>query len=142
MEFKIISHNSNKYKEVVALRQKILRDPLGMKFSKEDLERDAYETICVCVEDGKIVGCNQLAHHADRTAKLRQMAVESSQQGKGTGSKLLFFAEDTARKKGYTTIELHARMTAKNFYLKNGYELISDVFTEVGIPHVKMKKEL
>lgn len=142
MEFKTVPHNSAEYWETVELRQKILRDPLGLKFSDEDLRRESNEIICVCVSDEKIVGCDLLAHVTNETVKLRQMAVDANYQTKGIGSELLRYTENVSRERKYKTIELHARLIAKDFYLKNGYEVISDAFTEVGIPHVKMKKEL
>jgi predicted GNAT family N-acyltransferase len=36
----------------------------------------------------------------------------------------------------------HARDSAVNFYLKNGYTGIGNYFNEDGIPHLKMRKEL
>lgn len=141
MEFKTILYNSDEYTQVVALRQRILRDPLGLKFSEEDLKRDADEVICVCVENREVVGCNQLVYINDKIIKIRQMAVDNTLQTKGIGSQLLHYAEDIARKKDYKIIELHARLISTGFYKKNGYTVVSDIFEEVGIPHVKMKKE-
>lgn len=39
-------------------------------------------------------------------------------------------------------IETHAREYAADFYLKLGYEITGDRFTEVGIPHRFMEKRL
>jgi predicted GNAT family N-acyltransferase len=39
-------------------------------------------------------------------------------------------------------MELHARATAIDFYKRLGYSVCSEEFTEVGIPHRIMRKQL
>ena len=39
MALKIIDYNSPEYKDMLALRMEILRKPLGLSFTKEDLEK-------------------------------------------------------------------------------------------------------
>ena len=51
-------------------------------------------------------------------------------------------AEAYAKEKGYSSIILHARQVAEPFYKKLGYYTTSSVFTEVGIPHVVMEKDI
>ena len=70
------------------------------------------------------------------------MAVDMFAQKKGIGSALLNCVENTARENGYETITLHARQTACNFYTKQGYEAVGDLFYEVGIPHIEMTKRI
>jgi predicted GNAT family N-acyltransferase len=55
---------------------------------------------------------------------------------------LVYFAEQYAVNNGFQLIELHARDTAMDFYLKQNYKIEGAVFLEVGIPHYKMKKVL
>ncbi len=76
------------------------------------------------------------------TIKLRQMAVENSQQGKGIGATMMNFAENVARDRGYKVMAMHARKTATGFYEKLGYRVEGDEFQEVTIPHYLMKKKL
>jgi predicted GNAT family N-acyltransferase len=73
---------------------------------------------------------------------MRQVAVDTDCQQSGIGKLLVFFSEQYAKNNGFHTIELHARDAAKDFYLKQNYIVEGDVFTEVGIPHYKMKKKL
>ena len=58
------------------------------------------------------------------------------------GSRLVENAEDMARQKGYETIVLNARLVAKEFYQKQGYDAVSDEFIEVSIPHIAMQKHI
>jgi len=130
------------YLKVLALRQKVLRAPLGMNLYDEDLSREIDEHIFIYKENEAIKGCLLLAPVAVQKGKLRQMAVSEEEQGKGIGAALIRFAEEFARSKQYKTLELHARISALPFYEKLGYETIGAQFTEVGIPHVKMIKHL
>jgi predicted GNAT family N-acyltransferase len=56
------------------------------------------------------------------------------------GSKLVQIAESYAKNAGYRKMMLNARKTAVGFYEKLGYEKKGDMFTEVGIAHLKMQK--
>ncbi|MBS1689681.1 MAG: GNAT family N-acetyltransferase, partial [Bacteroidetes bacterium] len=60
----------------------------------------------------------------------------------GVGTKVVKAAEAAALKYGFNKMDMHARMVAVNFYKKLGYSVVSDTFTEVGIPHVVMEKSL
>lgn len=128
------------YQHLLHFRNRLLREPLGLNLFEEDLSRDADDIILVAKSAGTIVGCVMLQPVDDATIKLRQMAVDTSLQGKGMGKILVENAEEAARQNGYNTIVLHARKTAEGFYEKLGYKAYGDVFTEVSIPHVSMKK--
>jgi len=139
---KIISYNSADYLQWIALRAQILRLPLGMNLTDEDIKNDKNEII-ICIFDRKNpVGGLQLKPLGINKVRLRQMAVSENYRNQGLGKKLLNFAEKTALKNGFFNIELHARKTAVEFYKKSGYQVSGQVFIEVGIPHLFMKKEL
>ncbi len=143
MTFKTIKPTDKKdYEDVIALRQRILRDPLGLKLSKEDIKKEQDDLICICEADNKIIACCILTKISEDVVKLRQMAVDNSVQSSGIGTALLKFAEEVAVKMNFQTVELSARVEAKNFYLKSNYKIASEEFIEVGVPHVKMMKSL
>jgi len=139
---KIIEYHSPEYHEMLALRYKILRAPLGLVFSQENLQQEKDDVFIVCCEDGNIVGCCILTRLTDKEIKLRQMAVDNHWQGKDIGKKILLFAEQYAVGHGFATIKLHARKTAVGFYSKSGYTVSGDEFLELGIPHFLMFKSL
>ncbi|NDV68188.1 GNAT family N-acetyltransferase [Dysgonomonas sp. 25] len=141
---KEIIYGTSEHQEMIALRNRILREPWGLSFSDEDLkkERNDFLLCCCNVKDDKIVGCCVLTPLNDNTLQLRQMAVESFRQGKGIGSKILFFAEEIAKKNQYKYIYLHARKEAVAFYKKNGYDVEGEEFIEVGMPHYEMLKKI
>lgn len=142
MHPQIITYGSPEYDEMLALRTKILREPLGLTFSREDLEKDKDDfLLAIRSSDNKnIVACCILTPVNNRTGKLRQMAVDSTVQKSGLGTAMLAFAEYVAKKEGFEKITLHARKVALGFYEKYDYKTVGDEFTEVGIPHYEMEK--
>lgn len=139
---KTILYGTPEYDEMVVLRYKILRAPLGLLFSEQDLQRDKNDILLVAhyPESNKIIGCCILTPLNDHTAQLRQMAVEEFCQGEGIGSKLLSFAEYIANEHNFKYIYLHARKEAAGFYKRHDYTIEGDQFIKVGIPHFEMLK--
>lgn len=142
MPLKIIDHNSKEYKQMVDLRRQILRKPLGLDFSQEDLEREKDDLLIAAYEDDEMLGCCILTETNPTTVRLRQMAVKAGLQGKGIGRVLMQFAENIARDRGYKKLCMHARKTAAGFYERLGYCVAGEEFTEVTIPHYNMEKQL
>lgn len=142
IETVLVSPQSDAYADVFALREEILRRPLGMSLHNEDLSRDYTDVIMAGRIEGKIVCCLMLHHVNAQEVQLRQMAVYEAWQGKGVGRQLVQAAEQLAAEKGYKKMILHARDVAKGFYSSMQYRIVGDEFTEVGIPHYHMEKEL
>jgi predicted GNAT family N-acyltransferase len=139
---KIVSYNSDNYLQWLALREQILRLPLKKYLDYKDVENDKNEII-ICIFDGKKpVGGLQLKPVDTKIVKLRQMAIQINYRQRGLGKKLLNYAEKTALKLGFNRIELHARKTAVAFYQKSGYQASGSMFTEIGIPHMFMSKNI
>lgn len=142
MTISIIDPHSPQYQQVWELREAVLRKPLGRSLKNEDLSRDLTDTIFGAEEQDTVVGCVILHHTPEGHAQLRAMAVYDHLQGKGVGAALVKAFEQHAKEKGYSKIILHARAYALGFYQKLGYTAYGDEFTEVGIPHYMMEKEL
>lgn len=70
-----VEFGSSRYGETVALREKVLRAPLGMKFSSEELyaEKDSYHL--AAYHGGRLMGCLVLNPEDDATIRMRQLAV-------------------------------------------------------------------
>lgn len=142
MPIKQIDHGTKEYKQMVDLRNEILRKPLGLSFQKEELEREKKDILIAAFEEDKMLGCCLLTRVNNDNVRLRQMAVQNNLQGKGIGATMLNFAENVARDAGYKTMVMHARKTAILFYEKLGYKVTSGEFEEITIPHYLMEKKL
>lgn len=138
-----INNRDTRFAQVWALREEVLRRPLGLSLRDEDLSGEVVEHIFIVEdEDRKVFGCLMLRPLEAGTGKLRQMAVTAYLQGQGIGTALLKAAEDFAREIGMSRLILHARAAAIPFYERAGYAVSSEVFEEVGIPHRAMQKGL
>lgn len=142
MALQMIDHGTKEYKQMIDLRYNMLRKPLGLSFTDEELEKEKNDILIGCFDDGKLEACCLLTQTAPKTVRLRQMAVVSGLQGKGMGRAILTFAENIAYDRGYKKITMHARKTAIGFYEKLGYELTGNEFVEITIPHFVMEKIL
>lgn len=141
---KIIEYKSPEYDEMVSLRHKILRKPLGLSFSEEDLMKDKDDfLLTLYISRGyRMAACCILTPVDEQVVKLRQMVVDNTIQKAGMGTAMLSFAEYVAVKEGFEKIILNAREVAVGFYLKYDYEIVGEKFMEIGIPHFKMEKQL
>jgi N-acetylglutamate synthase-like GNAT family acetyltransferase len=142
MALKIIDHGSREYQQMVQLRNDILRKPLKLTLTPEELEKEKEEILIGAFEEEKMLGCCMLITVNPSTVRLRQMAVLNNLQGKGVGRALMQFAENIARDRGFKKIMMHARKSAAGFYEKLGYQICSPEFEEVTLPHYEMEKKL
>ncbi len=142
MALKIIDYGTHEYRQMVKLRDDLLRKPLGLTFTKEELEDEKENMLIAAFEDDDILGCCMLVEKDTEIARLRQMAVLNNLQGKGVGTAILQFAENLARDRGYKKIMMHARKNTTDFFEKSGYKISGNEFIELTIPHYVMIKEL
>jgi len=132
------------FDESIRLRYDILREPLGLDFKEEDIAEE-YQQIHLGGYDAsmRLVACLVLNPiEAENATKMRQVAVAESHQRKGLGSLLVEESEKLAKTKGFSKMIMNARETAVPFYLRLGYEKFGRKFTEVKVPHYKMRKDL
>ncbi len=142
INIKTILYNSAAHKQMIELRNDILRKPLGLSFTPADFQKEQQDILIGAFEVNKIVGCCVLTKVNERIIQLRQMAVNNEFQGKGVGKQIVQYAEKIAQEEKYETIMMHARSVAVSFYKKLGYAIEGNEFTEVSIPHFMMKKNL
>lgn len=140
--FSEIEYGSTEYEQSLALRDEVLRKPLGLRFSDEELQRERDHYHLVCQVGGQIIGCLVLVPTSRGELRMRQVAVVPELQRQGIGRALTEFAEGFARKRGFTTVTLHARDYAVGFYDKLGYQRLGEPFEEISLVHWKMQKQL
>jgi ribosomal protein S18 acetylase RimI-like enzyme len=136
-----IEHDSAAYWKAAELRQLILRKPLGLSLSMEELRAEEDQLHLAAIAGNTVVATLCVVWMDDH-ARVRQMAVDTEWQGNGLGKAMLQGAEIIIRDRGLNTIKLHARTSAQRFYEKQGYHVDSNEFIEVSLPHRTMKKLL
>jgi predicted GNAT family N-acyltransferase len=143
MMISLIEFGTPEFDEALELRYIVLRKPLGLQYSPEQLEGEWSNLhIAAFNSMGSIVGYLNLTPYSDKEIKMRQVAVLPELQGKGIGAALVAYSEEVAKAREYHLLSLHARKTAVDFYLKLGYEIVGNEFEEVTLPHFKMQKAI
>lgn len=141
--YKRIATADAEYAGEKALRDRVLRRPLGLSLSADDVRGEEEQIHWAALDDaGRVIGCVLLVPGAGPSGHIRQMAVEDSFRGRGVGSALMARAEETARGLGLRRLVLGARQYACGFYEKLGYRVTSKPYLRVTIPHMDMEKEL
>ncbi len=137
--FKVIEYGGDEHLQAIALRKEVLYEARGISPTNYT-EEDSHIQIAGFDKDVIIATCS-LVPDKDH-CRMRYVAIKNAIQGSGIGSKMLMFFEEQARNQGFKSIYCHARDTAINFYTKNGYKTEGDMFEQVTISHIKMRKRL
>ena len=126
----------------MALREAVLRAPLGLSLTEEEQADDALRQHFCAASHGAVVGSVSLKPLDRDTLQLRQMAVAEDRRRERIGALLLARAEHWARGEGYRLMVLNARLGAEGFYARFGYLAQGDPFDENNVPHIRMTKFL
>lgn len=140
MKLTEIDYGSPLYRAELALRDEVLRKPLGLEVYAEATAAEVGYRHFGLENGGRLVACLMCVPLGPGSVKIRQMAVVPDKQGTGLGRRLMEEVEALLRADGVGHFMLHARYTATGFYEKLGYAKAGDEFVEVGIPHWRMEK--
>ena len=141
-----IAFQSESYKEACRLRDRLLRQPLGLSLFDEDLMEEKEQWHFGLFDEAQGLMACGVAHQFEpqgaKCAKIRQFAVSEEWQGQGRGRLLMQEMEDFLRTTGFEKVVLHARAHVRGFYGNLGYVEEGEEFQEVGLTHVRMLKEI
>jgi len=134
---------SDEYADECALRDAVLRKPLGLSLRDEDLEGEKDQSHFGLFDaSGHLVACVIAAPLSSTEARIRQMAVSPGRRGEGLGRRLMAELERTLCARGFRRFVLAARTSAAGFYEKLGYAAVGAEYVDLTIPHVEMTKSL
>lgn len=142
MEIRLFTSQSPEYEAALELRYRLLREPLGLTFTKEDIAAEADQKHLGLYDGERIIGNLTIVDKGGDTLKLRQFAIDSEYQGKGLSYILMEAAEQYAKAHGYKKVSGHARKSVVPIYIKMGYSIVGEEFEEVTIPHLEIEKML
>ncbi|GFO80672.1 MAG: hypothetical protein A49_02990 [Methyloceanibacter sp.] len=134
--------DSGLYRDALRLREEILRRPLGLRISNEELADDSMRQHFCAIDCGAVVGTVSLRPLDETTLHLKQMAISTQKQAARIGTRLMAHAERWGSEAGFRFIVAHARVGAEGFYLKLGYTPEGATFFEQTIPHLRVTKRL
>ncbi len=120
------------YAAIARLRRQTIRTVNAKDYAKDVIESWSAEVGAehfrkgadgkkrwVAVEREKIIGFCEHTH-----CEISRMYVHKDHLRKGVGSRLLEATEASLKKKGCKEIMIESTVTAKDFYEKNGYEVL------------------
>ena len=128
------------YLEALALRQEVLRVPLGLDINDDPLHLEFDHHHLGAFDEQRLVGTCSLRQNQPGVYQMRQVAVSPTAQGRGTGRLLVAACERFVSQNHRSGARLfcHARDVAVPFYERCGWRVEGEVFTEVGIVHRTM----
>ena len=142
LSIKEIAFGSKDYRKALAIREEVLRAPLELSFSQEELKEDLDDIHISGFSKNAMIGTLILSPQNEETIRLRQIAVCSDFQRKSIGKKLVEFGETVAKGREYRKIILFSREYVIPFYANLGYIVYGDRFESVTLPHFCMQKQL
>jgi predicted GNAT family N-acyltransferase len=125
-----------------AVRTRVFVEEQGIPEAQELDGRDGDAIHAIARADGRAVGTGRLRLVGEETAKMERVSVLPAYRSEGGGRRLVAMLEREARDRGVDRVRLHARTDAEGFYHELGYETKSELFQEVGHPHVEMARAL
>jgi predicted GNAT family N-acyltransferase len=137
----VIVRTPQQYEDALSVRLAVF--VIEQQIPREE-EIDQYEDAaihCVLYDDGKPVGAGRLVP-MEGYGKVGRMSVLAEYRGRGHGARVLAALERAALARGLREARLSAQLTARGFYERAGYEAYGDVYDDVGIPHIDLKKRL
>jgi predicted GNAT family N-acyltransferase len=108
----------------------------------EELDgRDPEGIHLVAVADGRLLGTCRVVF-VGNTAQFSRLAVRASARRHGIATALLKAADEETLAVGARRLVLHAQTYARSLYEAAGYRPRGRAFTEAGIEHIAMEKQL
>lgn len=133
------------WEEITELRRVVFILEQGVP---EEIERDDLDATALHAaardEAGTLIGTGRavIDGGGPGVARVGRMAVAPSVRGRGVGAAVLSLLEREAAARGATRVLLHAQDHAIGFYAGAGYVPEGEPFTEAGIAHLAMARDL
>lgn len=137
-----IIYDSEQYLDSITLRNEVFRKPFGLDIKNDNLEDDKAMDMYGAYINDKLIGTVFLKENDNSTVQIKTVGILDEFRGIGLGRYLIEFIENLARERGYTQAKLMGRMSCKGFYVKLGYQAVSEPYDYKTIPHLDMTKTL
>lgn len=128
-------------KEAIDIRTEVFVSEQG--FVDKPDEADKIATHIVMFDgDRAVATCRILKTDTPSTFLIGRIAVLKSLRGNGLGRKIMEEAEKYLRSIGADAAVIHSQLRARDFYVKCGYTVCSEIEYEQNYPHVWVRKSL
>jgi amino-acid N-acetyltransferase len=100
--------------------------------SLDDIEMHAGRFV-VAVDDGRVVGCGELARLSDHVAEVRSLVVDEASRGKRLGVALVTAIADRARARGFLTLSAFTHQPSH--FVRLGFSIVPHAWVPEKIAH-------
>lgn len=131
--------------EIVAIKQirvKVFQEEQKVAAELEFDGLDDRATQLLAYIDDKAVGTARIREIDCHTAKIERLAVLRSARKQGVGKHLMLAALEIIARQNKTIAIVHAQTYIVQLYKNLGFQTVGEEFSEAGIAHVKMSKQL
>ena len=131
--------------EIVAIEQirvKVFQEEQKVASELEFDGLDDLATQLLAYIDDKAVGTARIREIDRHTAKIERLAVLPSVRKQGIGKQLMQTALEIIARQNKTVAIVHAQTYIVQLYKNLGFKTVGEEFSEAGIAHVKMSKQL
>ncbi|WCN39252.1 GNAT family N-acetyltransferase [Aneurinibacillus uraniidurans] len=140
MEVMVVT-TEEQQKAAFDIRIRVFVEEQNVPLEEELDEFESESTHFLLYKDGIPVGAGRF-RVVDGMGKVERICVLPDHRSGGSGGVIMRSIEKYAGEQGIRKLKLHGQTHAEGFYKKLGYETVSEVFMEAGIPHVVMTKNL
>ena len=140
----VLVNSQEQLEQAFEIRKKVFVDEQQVPLEDEFDEFDQLNSDCkhlLIMDSEHLVGTGRL-REVEGVGKLERICILKPFRKLGLGKIIVGELEEIAKEKGLESVKLHGQTHAESFYQNLGYQTVSDVFMEDGIPHILMKKEL
>ena len=136
-----IAQTQAEFFQVVRIRAEVFVREQNVDTIIEMDEKDDSAIHILALVNNHPAGCLRILLCKDK-AIIGRVAVLKQHRRKHIGKELMRFAESIPAVKEREIIEVHAQLTAHDFYLNCGFHDISEIYEEAGILHISMSKKI
>ena len=137
MEFKFYGHLPNEAKEI---RYEVFCKEQG--FINEFDETDEISTHLIAFENGTPIATCRIFKAENEAYFIGRVAVVKNLRGRNLGARILEEAELYIRSQGGKQILISAQTRVEEFYKKQGFAPLGEVYFDEDCPHIQMIKTL
>jgi predicted GNAT family N-acyltransferase len=141
MEIKIVSYQAE-MAVIKNIRTKVFQEEQGVAAELEfdGLDETAIHLLAYLNEEA--VGTARIREINANTVKIERLAVLPVARKQGVGRELMIAALKAIAQQKKLLVIVHAQAYIAPLYQQLGFEMVGEKFSEAGIPHVKMIKQL
>jgi predicted GNAT family N-acyltransferase len=133
----VVDYSTNKA-QIHSIRREVFVNEQSIPAELEIDQDDWVSTHVLASYGGRVVGTGRLTP----AGRIGRVAVSQPIRRRGVGFCIMRTLMDVAKQQNHEEVVLAAQCHAVEFYQKLGFRPEGDIFIEVGIAHVMMRKRL